>query len=116
MQTGCFELDSGDGRSVSIAGRCPDYFKGRQYKKLAPKIDFFREYKRTGDKVAYINAYRTQVLAKLDPKQIWAELGEDAILLCWEMPGEFCHRRLVALWLEESLGVKIDEVDYLGGH
>jgi len=37
-------------------------------------------------------------------------LGEDAILLCWENSGVFCHRRLVAEWFEEELGVSVPEV------
>ena len=46
---------------------------------------------------------------KLDPAQVAADLGPNAILLCWEPPGKFCHRRLVAEWLEEHLGVEILE-------
>jgi len=28
---------------------------------------------------------------------------------CWEKPGEDCHRRLVAEWLEKHLSTKIPE-------
>ena len=31
-------------------------------------------------------------------------------MLCWEPPGKFCHRRLVAKWLEEHLGVDVPEL------
>jgi hypothetical protein len=30
-------------------------------------------------------------------------------LLCWEAPGKFCHRRLVAAWLEDALGIDVPE-------
>jgi hypothetical protein len=30
-------------------------------------------------------------------------------MLCWEAPGEFCHRRLVAEWLEGELGIQVPE-------
>lgn len=30
--------------------------------------------------------------------------------VCWEAPGEFCHRRLVAAWLETALGVTVPEL------
>ena len=30
---------------VSIAGKCPDWYHGAQYKKLAPKWSFFSEWK-----------------------------------------------------------------------
>jgi uncharacterized protein (DUF488 family) len=48
-------------------------------------------------------------LDKLDPGEVAYELGSEAVLLCWEAPGRFCHRRLVATWLEEALGVDVPE-------
>jgi len=98
--------------AVSIAGRAPDWYEGRQYKILAPKKDFFLEYKRTGDEAAYIEEFQRRVLDPLDPRQIYEELGPNAILLCWEAPGpgQFCHRWLVARWLEKHLGITIPEV------
>ena len=30
-------------------------------------------------------------------------------LLCYEKPNEFCHRHLVAKWLEDSTGIQICE-------
>jgi hypothetical protein len=49
-------------------------------------------------------------LATLDPKEIQARLGDNAVLLCWEKPGEGCHRRIVAEWLEAALGIVIPEL------
>ncbi len=34
------------------------------------------------------------------------------MLLCFEKPTEFCHRFLVAGWLELNLEVQIDEYDF----
>ena len=31
---------------ISICGKAPDWYKGLQYKKLAPKYDFFMEWKK----------------------------------------------------------------------
>ena len=50
-------------------------------------------------------------LSKLDPATVYADLGEDAVLLCWEEnSGAFCHRRRVAEWLGETLGVLVPGV------
>ena len=57
----------------------------------------------TVGKAEYARRYNEEVLSKLDA------LGKDAILLCGEMPGTFCHRRLVARWLEEELGISVPE-------
>jgi len=52
------------------------------------------------------------ILARLDPRKVYEDLGQEAVLLCWEQPGEFCHRRLVAAWLEEALGVTVPELPF----
>ena len=30
--------------------------------------------------------------------------------MCWEKSGDFCHRHLVAEWVEENLGITIEEI------
>ena len=97
--------------AVSIAARAPAGYLGREYKKLAPKYHFFAEYKKTGDTEKYTRCYHEEVLAKLDPLEVFAELGKDAVLLCYEKSGDFCHRRLVAEWLEKNLEIKVPELD-----
>jgi hypothetical protein len=101
-------------RTVSIAGKAPDGYVlrgGRQYKKLAPKFWFFEKYKRDGDEAFYTEQYQKEVLDRLDPKQVYEDLGENAIILCYEKPGSFCHRHLVARWLEKNLGITINELE-----
>ena len=97
-------------KAVSIAGRAPDWYSGREYKKLAPKLRFFKKYKKDGDKEYYTEQYYKEVLNKLDPKKVYEELGEDAILLCHEKPNQFCHRHIVSKWLNQKLGLKITEL------
>ena len=96
--------------AVSIAGKSPPWFTGAEYKKLAPKFWFFEKYKRDGDKDFYIEQYYKEVLDKLDPEMVYNDLGQNSVLLCWENPGEFCHRHLVAEWLTKFLGVEVKEV------
>lgn len=94
---------------VSIAGKCPEWYHGAEYKKLAPKWSFFSEWKNgshKGDNDYYIKHFKEEVLDKLDPAQVIKELegftgvsSDKIILLCYEKPGDFCHRHLVADWL-----------------
>lgn len=68
------------------------------------------------DKELYKKLYTEQVLNKLDSKQVFDELGENTVLLCYEKKAGIengiatCHRRLVADWLEEKLNIKVDEL------
>ncbi len=62
--------------------------------------------------MSYIEKFYDIVLSKLDPQTIFDELGENSVLLCFEKPTEFCHRFLVAGWLEMNLGIEIDEFGF----
>lgn len=59
----------------------------------------------------YIREFDIQ-LSQLDPVKVMQDLGDKSILLCWESPGVFCHRRCVAQWLESSLGIVIPELGF----
>ena len=37
--------------------------------------------------------------------------GKDIVLVCYEIPSDFCHRHLVADWLRER-GFDIEEYDF----
>ncbi|MDD6827913.1 MAG: hypothetical protein PUE12_17740 [Oscillospiraceae bacterium] len=97
---------------ISICAKTPDWYKGLQYKKLAPKYDFFMEWKKNHDNDYYIKCYNEQVLDKLHPASVYTDLWnlcdnttltEPTIcLVCYEKPSDFCHRHLVAKWLTEN--------------
>ena len=53
--------------------------------------------------------FQEHVLDKLDANEILAEIGDDPILVRWEWSGEFCHKRLIAEWLEQELGIEVKE-------
>ncbi len=106
MQTSNFARAAGDHsiKPVSIARYAPRWYSGRRYLALAPT----RQMLKMGED-DYRVAYQ-EILERLDPRKVYEDLGPDAVLLCWEKPGEFCHRRLVAEWLEIHLGIKVPEV------
>lgn len=59
---------------ISICGRAPDWYKGRQYKKLAPKKEFFNIWKNNHNNDYYIEEFNKQVLDGLDAKEVVSEL------------------------------------------
>ena len=91
-------------------------FYGNAYSSLAPKYDFFRKWKDNKGKIPekentrfYIPEYYNRVLKILDPIKVYSDL-DGKILLCYEKENEFCHRHLVAYWLEECMDIAVDEV------
>lgn len=95
---------------VSICAKAPNWYNGLQYKKLAPKYDFFMKWKETHDNNYYIEHFNSEVLDKLNANDVIEELvgvldideDIDICLLCYEKPSDFCHRHLVADWLNKN--------------
>lgn len=104
-----------DLRFVSVARSCR-YWNGEKYPALFPSWEMIQmdrdpEVARLSMKEQqelYEKVYREQILDKLDPLEVYEDL-EDAIILCHESidkieAGEtFCHRHMIAKWLEEEL-------------
>lgn len=96
---------------ISICGKAPDWYEGLQYKKLAPKYGFFMEWKQNHDNDYYIKHFQEEVLDQLNPIDVVKELlvmvhnfkglnyCPEICLICYEKPSDFCHRHLVADWL-----------------
>lgn len=93
-------------QAVAICQGLPRGWNGRTYKALAPSWALIKA-QLPIDKFTRI--YKAEVLDKLNPHQVLKDLGHNVILLCWEKPGEPCHRRVVAVWLEANLGIQVPE-------
>jgi len=117
MKTSSFYLYSGSGR-VSIARTAPRCVTAgfKTYRVLAPGTWLFDPaYK---DYATYRERYFREILAPLDPRKVWDDLhalagDHEPVLLCHEhlrKPDDWCHRRMVAEWFEEKLGVKVPEM------
>lgn len=99
-----------DACAVSIARWPPRWWGSRRrYFALAPSAELLKRAKAGMPWPDYVKEYKRDVLDKLDSARVYADLGPDAIMLCWEAPGEDCHRRLVAEWMEQALHVKVPE-------
>lgn len=104
---------SGDkGKSANYNGDC--------YLELAPKLDFWREWKNNRGIIPdeennkyYIEHYYDEVLSNLDVQKVYDDLKYD-VILCYENPDEFCHRHIVASWIELLLDIDVQEKDMNG--
>lgn len=83
------------------------------YKPLAPTREMLKM-KESEYKIEY-----AKILSKLNPRRVLGELWELAgrkpfAICCYEKPGEFCHRHLVADWLKK-VGFSIEEFNFESG-
>ena len=126
--TSCYK-NAKKGNLVSITGDGGNAwgFYGNAYKKMSPKLYLWQYYDQNPDNLTeeelinwYIEEFYNLRLKGLNPYDFMNILkerfGKEIILLCHELPGtvldkeHFCHRRLVADWIELETGIIIPEL------
>lgn len=97
--------------TVSIARGTPHWFKRETYPDLFPTWTMINLHKKRlmFDK-EYTDLYYN-ILNNLDAEKVYKEL-DNKVLLCWCAKDKFCHRRIVAEWLEEKLNIKVTELSF----
>ena len=126
------------GNTVSITGDSGNAWKyhRKSYKKLAPKFVTYEAYNKKYQELLelkedvtkikeyiefrkqiedeYIRSYYETILKDLDVRELLYELedrfGNNIILLCHEDISEFCHRRILADYIELQIGIYIPEI------
>lgn len=101
---------------ICIARGIPKFYGGSVEQSVAPyswmlKGGITRE--------QYIDAYLYKVLKNVDPNKFLLKCeeisqGRDVALLCYEKPTDFCHRHLLAEWIEKETGVEVKEFGVIG--
>ena len=96
---------------VSISNITPQWAEvHKEYKELAPSKSILYAYKNKEiDEIIYTERYKKEILSRLDPHKVYKDL-EGSVLLCYEKRGDFCHRNIVAEWLQ-SYGYKVKEIE-----
>ena len=113
MKTASFFTYTGPGR-ISIARWAPRATPAgfRIYRPLNPTAAMLKL-----PRVEYEPRYQA-ILSRLDPRQVIQDLHcladpHEPVLLCWERPPfsqtVWCHRRMVADWLQNTLGLVVPE-------
>lgn len=97
---------------IGIALYPPRWFGGKSLKVVAPTRSILKDPEFTEER--YTNRYLNEVLANVDANGFIEALkelsqGEDVALCCYEKPGDFCHRHILAEWLNKQLGIEIVE-------
>lgn len=100
--------------AVSISAKAPSFYTGKVYLPLAPSWELLRAYKSGQvDEWGYTEWYlRLLTERKLTPEHVVGELEEGSVLLCYEKSKDFCHRHIVAEWLEQSGVARVTELTF----
>ena len=115
--TGNYE-ECKSGNLISISGDRGGKvgFVGRALPKLAPKKEFWMTLFNNIGKISemeniryYIEEYYKQVLSKVDIEDLLKD-EKDPILLCYEKGQDFCHRHVLAEYIEMKYNVKVTDI------
>lgn len=106
------KLSSANVMMVGIVLFLPKWFHGASLKQLAPSYSIFND--KPFSEERYTQRFRHEVLSRIDPYWVIEALerlggGRDVAICCYEKPGDFCHRHLVAQWLTENTGIEVTE-------
>lgn len=96
---------------IGIALWPPRFFNGISMKQVAPRRYMLNDGLTDAE---YESMYRNDVLRLVDARSFIKDLerasqGMDVALCCFEKPGDFCHRHILAKWLNEQTGVEVQE-------
>ena len=110
------ECKAGDVTSVSGDRGESVGFVGKASPQLAPKRKFWTIWHNNIGKISdeantryYIQEYYRQVLSRLNLDELLSE-EKDPILLCYEKGQEFCHRHVLAEYIEMKYGIKVRDI------
>lgn len=106
--------------TIGISGKVPDFYEGEHWKDLAPRFSDFREWRKGNiDNMEYVQRYKSW-LNTLDISLLRERFEnlikehKNIILLCYEKPETFCHRHVLADWIEENVKFRVEEYRHYG--
>lgn len=89
----------------------PKWYHGPQMRDVTPSYSILKMSKGQED---YTQRYKSEILARLNTQNVLRNIntisnGQDAVLLCFEKPEDFCHRHILAEWLTNNTDQTITE-------
>ena len=100
---------------IAICRFPPKTWYGTRFTILIPTLKALKDYQNTGDEETFRKRY-FEGIDGLDAKRLAKALEQknpnsdthDVVLVCYEGPGKFCHRHLVAEWFNAN-GIECKE-------
>ena len=108
-------LEKEDIFPIGICCYPPKWFNGPNLRAIALTPDILEKCK--SSHAEYEKRYRAEVLSifkdisTLINRISYISGGKDVALCCYEKPSDFCHRHIVAKWLEEQAGIEVKEFE-----
>ena len=98
---------------IGVSRFPPKDFNGPNLISIAPTIDLLNSCK--NNHPLYVKRYKNEILRIQGNPEDFVNMlefisdGKDVALCCYEKPDEFCHRHLIAEWLNETVNMGVEE-------
>jgi len=105
--------DGSFGPTFSVSTKAPWFWKPQtHFPLLAPDETFVKAYKQGRiDERQYTRFYIDLLNSKTTPEEVVERLPNNAVLLCYEKTGDFCHRHLAGWWITKHTGTVVTELE-----
>lgn len=99
-------------RLFAVSRTCPPDFPGTRLLDFAPSAGLLGMYRNlpTFGWRKFIHGYMTECLNKKSLSELLDVICDEAILICWEKSGTFCHRHIIADWIMEQCDISVTEL------
>jgi len=100
---------------IGICQYPPKWFKGPNLISIAPTPFILNNFRSNHEQ--FIKLFKSEILSiHKDPQDFVNRLefiseGKDVALCCFETPDKFCHRHLIAKWLNNTLNLDVKEFE-----
>lgn len=103
LYTSYFAIDGQNPNAIAISASQPQFYQGPVYNLLAPPMELVLKVKQ--GKIDH-DQYTEQYFATLrqrnvTPEKVLYDIEDQSIMLCYEKFSDFCHRHLVAQWIND---------------
>lgn len=109
-------LDTSRYLVVAISRYVPKGYSGVRELRFAPSRQLLMSYKKGLSTDIYTQLFFNELRNKESVYSVFKDLarlsnGRDIVLCCYEKPGDFCHRRLIADFVLSNWNYEIKELD-----
>lgn len=103
LYTSYFAIDGNNPNAIAISASQPEFYQGPIYNPLAPPMELVLKVKNGQiDHDQYTEQYFATLRKRnVTPEKVLNDIDDQSILLCYEKATDFCHRHLVAQWINQ---------------
>jgi hypothetical protein len=108
LYTSTFNKAGTHPQAIAVCKTPPPEYTGRHLPILAPPV--YLEEMLDIDDDEYVRVYLQVVLANINPVDLVQMFTDGSVLLCFDHGKRICHRHIIAQYITQHTGIKVNEL------